>query len=174
MLGTLRIEGLWDGVSSAVPADRIYSDATVEYGSEVSGVSVTEHQYVEGGELESLFEGTASYGDVITFSEPHYGLEAAGFSILESGANYAKISSGSGTLQGRPYVHNTRQITKTVNAEADENIKTVSDATLVSLVNSNAVAERMVSYYKCTEVISAPTTYGARADRGPLERLPPV
>ena len=161
MLGTLRIEGLWDGVSSAVPADRIYNDATVEYGSEVSGVSVTEHQYVEGGELESLFEGTASYGDVITFSEPHYGLEAAGFSILESGANYAKISSGSGTLQGRPYVHNTRQITKTVNAEADENIKTVSDATLVSLVNSNAVAERMVSYYKCTEVISAPTTYGA-------------
>lgn len=82
MLGTLRIEGLWDGISSTVPADRIYNDATVEYGSEVSGVSVTEHQYVEGGEPESLFEGTASYGDVITFSESHYGLEATGIFYL--------------------------------------------------------------------------------------------
>lgn len=160
MLGTLRVEGLWDGMSSMVSADRIYNDATVEYDSSVSGVSVTEHQYSEGGELVTLFEGTAAQGDVITFSGPHYDLQATGFTVLESGANYAKISSGSGVLQGRPYIHNTRQITRTVNEQADENIKSVTDATLVSLVNSHAIAERMVNYYKHTQIISAPTIYG--------------
>lgn len=157
--GTLRVEGLWDGMSSIISADRIYEDSSVDYNSDVSGVSVTEHQYTEGGELTSLFEGTAAQGDIITFSEPHYGLVATGFTIIESGANYAKVSAGSGTLQGRPYIHNTREITRTVNADAAENVKTVRSATLVSLVNSKAVAERMVNYYKCVESISAPTLY---------------
>lgn len=157
--GTLRIEGLWDGMSSIISADRIYEDSSVDYGSDVSSVSVTEHQYTEGGELTTLFEGTAAQGDVITFSDPHYGLVATGFTIIESGANYAKVSAGSGTLQGQPYIHNTREITRTVNADATENVKTVRDATLVSLVNSKAVAERMVNYYKCVENISAPTLY---------------
>lgn len=157
--GTLRVEGLWAGMSSIISADRIYEDSSVDYGSDVSGVSVTEHQYTEGGELTTLFEGTAAQGDVITFSEPHYGLVATGFTVIESGANYAKVSAGSGTLQGRPYIHNTREITRTVNADAAENVKTVRDATLVSLVNSKAVAERMVNYYKCVESISAPTLY---------------
>lgn len=157
--GTLRVEGLWDGMSSIISADRIYEDSSVDYDSDVSGVSVTEHQYTEGGELTSLFEGTAAQGDIITFSEPHYGLVATGFTIVESGANYAKVSAGSGTLQGRPYIHNTREITRTVNAAAAENVKTVRSATLVSLVNSKAVAERMVNYYKCVESISAPTLY---------------
>lgn len=157
--GTLRVEGLWDGMSSIISADRIYEDSSVDYDSDVSGVSVTEHQYTEGGELTSLFEGTAAQGDIITFSEPHYDLVATGFTIVESGANYAKVSAGSGTLQGRPYIHNTREITRTVNADAAENVKTVRSATLVSLVNSKAVAERMVNYYKCVESISAPTLY---------------
>lgn len=157
--GTLRVEGLWDGMSSIISADRIYEDSSVDYGSDVSSVSVTEHQYAEGGELTTLFEGTAAQGDVITFSDPHYGLVATGFTIIESGANYAKVSAGSGTLQGQPYIHNTREITRTVNADAAENVKTVRNATLVSLVNSKAVAERMVNYYKCVESISAPTLY---------------
>ena len=159
MLGTLRVEGLWDGLSSTVPADRMYNDATVEYNSAVSSASVTEHQYSEGGELATLFEGTAAQGDVVTFSGPYYDLQATGFTVLESGANYAKISSGSGVLQGRPYIHNTRQITRVVNEQASENIKSVENATLVSLINSGAIADRMVNYYKYTQVISAPAIY---------------
>lgn len=159
MLGTLRVEGLWDGLSSMISADRIYNDAAVEYGSVISGVSVTEHQYSEGGELAKLFEGTAAQGDIITFSGPHYDLQATGFTITERGANYAKVSSGSGVLQGRPYVHNTKQIERTVNEQADKNIKSVSDATLVSLVNSNSVVERMVNYYKHTQIIQCPVVF---------------
>lgn len=159
MDGIVRIEGLWDGISGAIGKNRMYQGPKINYGSKVTQVSVTEHQYGEGGDLATLFEGTASQGDIITFSAPHYGLQATGFTVLESGANYAKLSSGSGTLQGRPYIHNTRQIVKAVSQADEPNIKTVKDATLVSLVNSNAVAERLANYYKNTQTIQYPAVF---------------
>ena len=39
-------------------------------------------------------------------------------------------------------------------AGAVENIKSVTDATLVSLVNSYAVAKRLADYYRCRETIT--------------------
>ena len=153
--GVIKIEKLWDGVSSAITPNRIYSGASEEYTSEISRVSVTEHQYIEGGDLVTLFEGNTKQGDIITFSDPHYGLVASGFSILESNANYAKVSSGSGTLRGCPYVHYTHEIKKFLNSMAEENEKSVKDATLVSLFNSNAIAEYLANYYKCRQTINA-------------------
>lgn len=152
--GILHIEPLWDGVSGSIPWDQIYNGATVKYDSEVSSVSVTEHHYMIGGEETKLFEGDTISGDIITFSEPMYNLVATGFSILESGANYAKLSTGNGTLTGRKYIHNTRQISKIVTQNVPENVKNIDDATLISLVNSNATADRMVDYYKHLERIN--------------------
>ncbi|MCQ5128019.1 hypothetical protein NE454_26930, partial [Blautia producta] len=77
--------------------------------------------------------------------------------ILESGVNYAKVSSGNGTLSGTAYVHNTREVSKAVNPGDTENVKRVEDATLVSLANANAVAERLARYYAAREVIEADT-----------------
>ena len=42
--GTFRVEPLWPGVSSAIPGDRIYNDATVQYNAAVTAVTVTAHQ----------------------------------------------------------------------------------------------------------------------------------
>lgn len=152
--GVLRIVPLWDGLSGVVDRDDIYTGAGAEYGGKVSSVSVTEHQYSVGGDEVTLFEGEAVSGDVITFAEPVYGLTASGFSIQASNANFARLSTGTGTLKGRKYIHNTREITKTVHAGAEENVKAITDATLVSLTNSNAAAERMAAYYRCLETIS--------------------
>lgn len=152
--GVLRIQPLWDGVSGSMEWDRIYEDgAKAQRSGAISSVSVTEHNYLTGGETTKLFEGDAISGDIITFSEPMYGLSASGFSILESGVNYAKLSAGSGTLTGNKYIHNTRQVTKTVTPGAAENVKTIEDATLVSFFNSNSVADFLAEYYKHTEVI---------------------
>ena len=131
----------------------------MDYASKVTQVVVTEHQYIEGGEQTDLFEGTAQEGDIITFDGPMHDLQATGISILESNANYAKVSAGSGTLKGRAYIHNTRQITQNVLQANEPNIKTVTDATLVSLVNSRAVAEQVANYYRCVETINAPVEY---------------
>lgn len=152
--GVLRIEPLWDGAASTISVDRAYSGGTVKYDSPVSAVTVTEHQYIAGTDEKELFSGTSQQGDIITFSEPMHSLTATGFTILESGANYAKISSGSGSLKGKPYIHNTRLVTQTVTENAAENVKSVTDATLVSLVNSSAVAKRLADYYKCRETIT--------------------
>lgn len=152
--GVLRIEPLWDGTASLIDVDRSYTGGTVKYDSPISAVTVTEHQYVAGTEAKELFSGTAQNGDIITFSEPMHSLSATGFTILESGANYAKISAGSGALTGKAYIHNTRLITQPVTAGAAENIKSVTDATLVSLVNSYAVAKRLADYYRCRETIT--------------------
>lgn len=152
--GVLRIEPLWDGTASLIDVDRSYIGGTVKYDSPISAVTVTEHQYVAGTEVKELFSGTAQNGDIITFSEPMHSLSATGFTILESGANYAKISAGTGALTGKAYIHNTRLITQPVTAGAAENVKSVTDATLVSLVNSYAVAKRLADYYRCRETIT--------------------
>lgn len=152
--GVLRIEPLWDGTASLIDVDRSYTGGTVKYDAPISAVTVTEHQYVAGTETKELFSGTAQNGDIITFSEPMHSLSATGFTILESGANYAKISAGTGALTGKAYIHNTRLITQPVTAGAAENVKSVTDATLVSLVNSYAVAKRLADYYRCRETIT--------------------
>lgn len=152
--GFLRIEPLWDGTASLIDVDRSYTGGTVKYDAPISAVTVTEHQYVAGTEVKELFSGTAQNGDIITFSEPMHSLSATGFTILESGANYAKISAGTGALTGKAYIHNTRLITQPVTAGAAENVKSVTDATLVSLVNSYAVAKRLADYYRCREIIT--------------------
>lgn len=153
--GVLHIDALWDGVSSTIGSNRMYaSGGKVSYSDPISAVTVTEHQYIAGTDEKELFSGTSQQGDIITFSEPMHSLTATGFTILESGANYAKISSGSGSLKGKPYIHNTRLVTQTVTENAAENVKSVTDATLVSLVNSSAVAKRLADYYKCRETIT--------------------
>ena len=153
--GVLHIDALWDGASSTIGSNRMYaSGGKVSYSDPVSAVTVTEHQYIAGTDEKKLFSGTSQQGDIITFSEPMHSLTATGFTILESGANYAKISAGSGSLKGKTYIHNTRLVTQTVTENAAENVKSVTDATLVSLVNSSAVAKRLADYYKCRETIT--------------------
>lgn len=153
--GTLRVQKLWDGTASVIDFNSVDSrNIHVKHLDPVSAVAVTEHQYIAGTEDVTLFEGTAQQGDVIEFDEPAHTLTAEGFTILESGANYAVLSAGTGKLTGKSYVHNRRVVTRTVTEGAAENVEEIADATLVSLVNSSAVAQRMAAYYACREQLT--------------------
>lgn len=153
--GTLRVQKLWNGTASIIGPGSVHAaNIQVKYLDPVSAVSVTEHQYIAGTEDVTLFEGTAQQGDVIEFDEPAHTLTAEGFAILESGANYAVLSAGTGKLTGKSYVHNRRVVTRTVTEGAAENVEEITDATLVSLVNSSAVAQRMAAYYACREQLT--------------------
>lgn len=159
--GAIRIEGLWDGQSSEITASEMYAGGSVEYATPVTEVIVTEHAYSQSTtEVTELFNGTTSEGDKITFDDPCYDLEATGFEITESGANYAIVTAGSGVLNGKKYTHVTRQIITPTNTrsrslvkQSDNTVK-VENATLVSLVNANAVAERLAEYYSHNERIN--------------------
>lgn len=153
--GTLRVQKLWNGTASIIGPGSVHAaNIQVKYLDPVSAVAVTEHQYIAGTEDVTLFEGTAQQGDVIEFDEPAHSLTAEGFTILESGANYAVLSAGTGKLTGKSYIHNRRVVTRTVTEGAAENVEEIADATLVSLVNSSAVAQRMAAYYACREQLT--------------------
>lgn len=153
--GTLRVQKLWNGTASVLGPGSVHAaNIQVKYLDPVSAAAVTEHQYIAGTEDVTLFEGTAQQGDVIEFDEPAHTLTAEGFTILESGANYAVLSAGTGKLTGKSYVHNRRVVTRTVTEGAAENVEEITDATLVSLVNSSAVAQRMAAYYACREQLT--------------------
>ena len=162
--GVLHIGRLWDGYTANITQAQIYQGPSMSYGAKVTQVVVTEHQYVQGGEEVTLFEGQSQQGDIITFSEPAYNLRASGFSILESNANYAKITAGNGTLIGSAYIHNTRQVSADVSQAAEPNVVTVSDATLVSLVNSSDVAQRLAQYYACLATFDGDILPGQQLD----------
>ena len=163
--GAVWIQGLEPEEKRAVTEDETEESASIEYTSPAVDVIVLEHQYTEGQEEVTLFEGTTSAGDIITFSEPCHSLVASGFTITESGANYAIVSSGSGTLTGKKYVHSTREVkgkrTQARDAGQNESKIRVEEATLVSLVNSRAVADRLADYYACSERIIADVAYQA-------------
>lgn len=153
--GVLRVQKLWNGTASIIGPGSVHAaNIQVKYLDPVSAVAVTEHQYIAGTEDVTLFEGTAQQGDVIEFDEPAHTLTAEGFTILESGANYAVLSAGTGKLTGKSYIHNRRVVTRTVTEGVAENVEPITDATLVSLVNSSAVAQRMAAYYACREQLT--------------------
>lgn len=152
--GVMRVEKLWDGVSATITADQINEDScSTVYETPVSAVEITEHQWVKSQDTVTLFEGTAEDGTLVTFEDPAHSLTAEGFAITEQGDNYAILSAGTGTLTGKSYNHLTRIVRRTVTEGAEENVVTVSDATLVSLTNSVDVAKRMADYYRHRETI---------------------
>lgn len=152
--GVMRVEKLWNGVSAMITADQINEDScSTVYETPVSAVEITEHQWVKSQDTVTLFEGTAEDGALVTFEDPAHSLTADGFNITEQGDNYAILSAGTGTLTGKSYNHLTRIVRRTVTDGAEENVVTVSDATLVSLTNSVDVAKRMADYYRHRETI---------------------
>lgn len=149
--GTPRVTSLYGGVSWVRGAAQCYTGGSVDYGTPIARVIVTEHRWEQGTESTELFNGAANEGDIIRFDEPVHNLSASGFNILESNCNYAKVSAGTGTLTGTLYQHYMRDITQTVSDSGDD--ITVSEAYLVSLVNSVGIAERLADYYSNRDVI---------------------
>lgn len=157
--GTLRIEALWNGDAQNIPESRVFMGDSVKYEAKVSEVVVLEHQYVKSQEEETLYEGSTNDGDVIRFDEPMHSLTASGFTIKESGANYAVLSGGSGSLTGKRYSHTTKTVSMPVDTTEIPKTVEVEDATLVSLTNSAQVAERLASYYKSYQKITHDVIY---------------
>lgn len=157
--GVLMIVPLWDGYSSALGLDKLGDSAAAAMDGQVTGISVTEHQYLESSETVDLYEGATADGYEVVFDEPVHHLEATGFAILESGANYAILGAGYGKLVGHKYTHITLAVTRDLSPGRTENIVAVEDKYLVSPMASSAVADRLANYHSHKEIISAPAVY---------------
>lgn len=153
--GVLCIQNLPNSAQVSITQSDIFqSGASVKYGTPVTKVVVVEHQYFVGSGTKELFNGTATGNQLISFDEPMSNLQASGFTIVSSGANYA-IVNGTGALTGTPYVHTMREIERAVTTTATvENIVRVDNATLVGLTASSDVVHRLADYYACRNAIN--------------------
>jgi len=120
----------------------------------VTGVEVTSHDYTAVATSQQVFSGSLAAGDYeFKFSQPLHDLSISGATITESGANYALINvatSGTVTLSGQIYAETTR-VTAVYTPDTGslvENIKRVTDATLVSAANAGTVAQRIYDYFQ--------------------------
>lgn len=157
--GALMIVPLWDGYSSALGLDKLGDSAAAAMDGQVTGISVPEHQYLESEETVDLYEGATADGYEVVFDEPVHHLEATGFAILESGANYAILGAGYGKLVGHKYTHITMAVTRDLSPGRTENIVAVEGQYLVGPMASSAVADRLANYHSHKEKISAPAVY---------------
>lgn len=165
--GNISFELLNSSVPFDIADNRIMLGGSVDFPAAASEAVVVEHSFFstsldetvtlyEGPVMASTFtapSGVKRTGILVTFNEPAYGFAVVGSTILESGVNYAVLSpGGSATLTGKKYTHTTREVQKTISASdnimvGDQNVARVENATLVTVLNSEAVVDRVASYY---------------------------
>ena len=110
--GTLRVFVLSSDITN-IAADRVFRGGSVKAVSPATEIDVTEHAYaaLTTDEQVTLFTGSSSNGELVTFDNPMHDLAVDGtFEIIASNANYAIIGAGAGTLTGKN-IHTQRNCT---------------------------------------------------------------
>ena len=160
--GDMHFTYLRPGTPVAIPESRIFQGASVNYPSVATRIEVTEHsfQYVDTIERVTLIDNAdsspASSKLFVFDTAPVYlgSIVADGLTVEEIGVNYA-IVSGQGTLTGIPYFDKKSTITRTRSSGGQNNTVSISDITLITGINSENVADRMLSYYTSRETVQA-------------------
>ena len=155
----------------AIPENRVFDTGKITYDSPASRIEVVEHQFskVDSAPSEEIYSGeivgssfvtpkgySVSDAALVTWDKPYHSLTFSNCTLLnnEKGVNYAVVSSsGSATISGKPYIHSKMIVSRAKeNYEGKEKVAKVENATLVTLANSNSVAEKVMAYYNspCT------------------------
>lgn len=158
--GSLRFVYLDDTTITNVPDSRIFAGGNVEIGDIATAVEVTEHNYraLSTDEEITLFDNTNGSAPSVTdtlvyFQDPVHDLRAEGLTVSDSGANWATVT-GTGTLYGKRYTHTTQVLRKEISTPAvGENVKSVTDATMVTPLNSANVVNRLAAYYSARKTV---------------------
>ena len=154
-----------------ITANKVYDTGKITYDSPASRIEVVEHQFskVDSAPSEEVYSGeivgssfvtpkgfSVSDAALVTWDKPYHSLTFSGCTLLnnEMGVNYAVVSSsGSATISGKPYIHSKMIVSRDKeNYQGKEKVTKVENATLVTLANSNSVAEKVMAYYEspCT------------------------
>ena len=169
--GDIFITALRDETAAEIRDSAIFEGGSIKYTDVSSKVIVHEHTFnaYDTDEEVKLYDGevvaetiTTPMGETVTgaiviFNEAMHDLTVDAGKILESGVNYAVLSPSGGTvLKGKKYTHTMRAVVRPASETADvtDNSKVVEKATLVSLLNSEAVADRLYSYYSSAETVA--------------------
>ena len=150
----------------AIPENKVFDTGKITYDSPASRIEVVEHQFskVDSAPSEEVYSGeiigssfvtpkgySVSDAALVTWDKPYHSLTFSDCTLLnnEMGVNYAVVSaSGSATISGKPYIHSKMIVSRDKeNYNGKEKVAKVENATLVTLANSNSVAEKVMAYY---------------------------
>ena len=149
-----------------IPENKVFDTGKITYDSPASRIEVVEHQFskVDSAPSEEVYSGeiigssfvtpkgySVSDAALVTWDKPYHSLTFSNCTLLndEKGVNYAVVSSsGSATISGKPYIHSKMIVSRDKeNYNGKEKVAKVENATLVTLANSNSVAEKVMAYY---------------------------
>ena len=151
------------GTVTTIPQNRIFLGGSIKYPSVATRVRLAEHSYQAVDTVESIIlvdnsDKTPADHKLFVFETAPIimsTIQAHGdLTINEMGVNYV-IVTGQGTVTGVPYYDKISTVEKTHNSGGEDYSVSVDDATLVTGVNSENVAQRLLSYYTSSEIVSA-------------------
>lgn len=169
-VGELNIIPMTAGETYEITSDEFYMGGSVTGGNPATGVKVTEHSFIKlpDDETVALYEGETVAeelatpkgkrvtGVLVDFAEPMHDLTIENAEILESGANYAVLSSSANAvLKGQKYTHTQRVISRTSNTGGSPNVLVSSECCLVNQLNAELVADRLMAYYGYGKTVEA-------------------
>lgn len=161
--GSLRITTLSAAASGTFGASRVFFGGSVVDKTPATAVQVTEHNYVASEDTATLYDNTTVLTETITFKEPYHDLAITGGTIVSSGVNYCTFTgAGAVTITGKKYTHITRVITvgTTPTGSYTDNVKTVTNNTLLGPINAEQVAENLYSYLSVAKSIKQEVVFG--------------
>ena len=138
-----------ESISSTFSSRHIFQGAKAEMKPRIFKIQVAAHSYTKSDEVETLMFAKEIHGEaqLFTFQDPHYDYTIEGGTIVDSGANWVKITAnGPIKLQAKTYIHNTDMAIKqnpAATAAERNNVLTVDAATLVNSQNVRAALERL-------------------------------
>jgi hypothetical protein len=151
-------KGTWEGVLSvaAITSSDKGIHSSLELTTQITGVEITTHDIVYGDGSQELYNGLMEIGSYkIAFSQPMHTLSVSGpATIISSGANYAWLDVSADdsavVLTGLVYVDTTKIVgvyTPDISG-AQQNILSVTDATLINSTNGADMAQHIYDFYQ--------------------------
>lgn len=142
----------------------VYDSGSVDLTDRAKLIEVTEHAFVPNLNAEDavLYDNTDASVDteaVVSFDSAPIvksTVAATGTIKIKALSENCAVISGVGTLTGKPYTHTSNVIARSNGSVLDGQTVTVSDATLVNTLNSNAVADRLFAYYAKRKQMQVP------------------
>lgn len=149
----VRMRKLGNNITQTIPKKRIMQGQRFEETEAVTGVSITVHSYkpiAEETEIYKAEDSGTGQGIFVKFTEPYHDLSILNGSLTEYGDNYALFDANDGCiLKGKRYEHkeNVRtKVSEVILANSVENIKSISNATLVSASNIEMLLDTCLEY----------------------------
>lgn len=163
--GDMDFRFLSNASQTQVSPDDFYDGGDIQDPDGVTVVDVTEHGYIalESDETVVVYDNTdgseMANNTFVDFKSnaPLHDLTATGSLVINSsGANWA-IISGIGVLSGKKYTHSSRVLSKYVDKNSTDRSKVVemSKNTMVTALNSENVAARLLEYYSKKQIVKA-------------------